>query len=223
MSISLAPHTGAPAPGRAPARTAAPRRPAARTTLYSRASAGGATAPRRPAARITESIESMSNPRCIMPEGPGNFKVSASEGQVVRALGGIASATLLSRLLGFVRDMVVARAFGAGPITDAFFVAFRIPNILRRLLAEGALSTAMIPVFTEYASIRERPDLLRMLRAVLGLALLALTVTMVLGMLGAPLILPVIAPGFASDPSQAALTVFLTRVMFPYLLLVGLA
>src|SRR5438132_9135278 len=81
----------------------------------------------------------------------------------------------------------------------------------------------MIPVFTEYASIRERPDLLRMLRAVLGLALLALTVTTVLGMLGAPYILPVIAPGFASDPSQAALTVFLTRVMFPYLLLVGLA
>jgi len=149
--------------------------------------------------------------------------MSGSEGQVVRALGGIAGATLLSRLLGFVRDMVVARAFGAGPITDAFFVAFRIPNILRRLLAEGALSTAMIPVFTEYASIRERPDLLRMLRAVLGLALLALTVTTVLGMLGAPYILPVIAPGFASDPSQAALTVFLTRVMFPYLLLVGLA
>src|SRR2546429_2375118 len=94
----------------------------------------------------------MSNPRCIMPDGPRNFKVSASEGQVVRALGGIASATLLSRLLGFVRDMVVARAFGAGPITDEFFVAFRIPNILRRLLAEGALSTAMIPVFTDYVA-----------------------------------------------------------------------
>src|SRR5262245_48772102 len=91
----------------------------------------------------------MSNPRCIMPEGPRNFKVSASEGQVVRALGGIAGATLLSRILGFVRDMVVARAFGAGPLTDAFFVAFRIPNILRRLLAEGALSAAVIPVFSE--------------------------------------------------------------------------
>src|SRR2546422_8923816 len=106
-----------------------------------------------------------------------NYKMSGSEGQVVRALGGIAGATLLSRLLGFVRDMVVARAFGAGPITDAFFVAFRIPNILRRLLAEGALATAMIPVFTEYAPIRQRPDLTRMLRAVLGLALLVLTVT----------------------------------------------
>jgi putative peptidoglycan lipid II flippase len=158
-----------------------------------------------------------------MPQARRNFKVSASEGQVVRALGGIAGATLVSRLLGFVRDMVVARTFGAGSVTDAFFVAFRIPNILRRLLAEGALSTAMIPVFTEYASIRDRSELVRMLRAVLGLALLALTVTSVLGVLGAPSIVSVIAPGFTSDPSQTSLTVFLTRVMFPYLLLVGLA
>src|SRR6266852_1537771 len=183
MSISLAPHTGAPAPGRAPARTAAPRRPAARTTLYSRASAGGAPAPRRPAARTTESVESMSGTRCIMPQRRGNFKVSGSEGQVVRALGGIASATLLSRLLGFVRDMIVARAFGAGPVTDAFFVAFRIPNILRRLLAEGALSTAVIPVFTEYAVNRSREELIRMLRAVLAAALLALSVGMLAAVL----------------------------------------
>jgi putative peptidoglycan lipid II flippase len=165
----------------------------------------------------------MSNPRCIMPHGPGNFKVSASEGQVVRALGGIASATLLSRLLGFVRDMVVARAFGAGPITDAFFVAFRIPNILRRLLAEGALSTAMIPVFTDYLARDDRPELHRMLRAVLGLSLLALAITTVLGIVFAPAILQAIAPGFMNDPAQASLAVLLTRIMFPFLLLVGLA
>src|SRR5207302_3142036 len=165
----------------------------------------------------------MSNPRCIMPQGPRNFKVSASEGQVVQALGGIAGATLLSRLLGFVRDMVVARAFGAGPITDAFFVAFRIPNILRRLLAEGALSTAMIPVFTDCMARDDRPELHRMLRAVLGLSLLALTVTTVLGILGAPYILQAIAPGFMNDPAQASLAVSLMRIMFPYLLLVGLA
>jgi putative peptidoglycan lipid II flippase len=170
-----------------------------------------------------EPLESSSDPSCIMPQARRDFKVSASEGQVVRALGGIAGATLVSRLLGFGRDMVVARTFGAGPVTDAFFVAFRIPNILRRLLAEGALSTAMIPVFTEYASLRDRPELVRMLRAVLGLALLALTVTSALGVLGAPSIVRVIAPGFASDPSQTSLTVFLTRIMFPYLLLVGLA
>ncbi|PYN36291.1 MAG: murein biosynthesis integral membrane protein MurJ [Candidatus Rokuibacteriota bacterium] len=165
----------------------------------------------------------MSSPRCIMPQGPRNFKVSASEGQVVQALGGIAGATLLSRLLGFVRDMVVARAFGAGPVTDAFFVAFRIPNILRRLLAEGALSTAMIPVFTDYMAREDRPELHRMLRAVLGLSLLALTVTTVLGILFAPAILQAIAPGFMNDPAQASLAVSLTRIMFPYLILVGLA
>ena len=149
--------------------------------------------------------------------------MSANEGQVVRALGGIATATLLSRLLGFVRDMVVARAFGAGPVTDAFLVAFRIPNILRRLLAEGALSIAMIPVFTDYMARDDRPALHQMLRAVLGLSLLALTVTIVLGIVFAPYILQAIAPGFMSDPAQASLAVSLTRIMFPYLLLVGLA
>src|SRR5215510_3847598 len=130
---------------------------------------------------------------------------------------------MLSRLLGFVRDMVVARAFGAGPITDAFFVAFRIPTILRRLLAEGALSSAMIPVFTDYLARDDRPELHRMLRAVLGLSLLALTVTTALGIVFAPTILDVIAPGFMDDPGQASLAVLLTRIMFPFLLLVGLA
>src|SRR5437660_10339170 len=157
----------------------------------------------------------------------GNVAVSeeqpSAQHGVLRAVGVIAAATLASRVLGFVRDMVVARAFGAGPITDAFFVAFRIPNILRRLLAEGALSTAMIPVFTDYMARDDRPELHRMLRAVLGLSLLALTVTTVLGILGAPYILQAIAPGFMNDPAQASLAVSLTRIMFPYLLLVGLA
>src|SRR5437879_13210961 len=91
-----------------------------------------------------------------MPERWDEFKVSSTERQVVRALGSIGSATLVSRVVGFVRDIVVALVFGAGPVTDAFFVAFRIPNILRRLLAEGALSTAMIPVFSEYRSEERR-------------------------------------------------------------------
>src|SRR5436305_2917109 len=90
-----------------------------------------------------------------------------ARGEIVRALGSIGAATLASRVLGFARDMVVALAFGAGPITDAFFVAFRIPNILRRLLAEGALSTAVIPVFTDYAVNHPRGELVRMLRAIL--------------------------------------------------------
>jgi putative peptidoglycan lipid II flippase len=158
-----------------------------------------------------------------MPDGRAIFKVSGSDRQVVGALGSIGAATLASRVLGFLRDMIVALAFGAGPVTDAFFVAFRIPNILRRLLAEGALSTAVIPVFTDYAVTRPREELVRMLRAVLAAALLALIGTTVAGVLAAPWIVAFIAPGFGADPAQLDLAVLLTRVMFPYLVLVGLA
>ena len=155
-----------------------------------------------------------------MPQFGGDYKVSETPGverQVIGALGTIGGATLASRVLGFVRDMVVALAFGAGPVTDAFFVAYRIPNVLRRLLAEGALSTAVIPVFTEYAAVRSREELHRLVRATLGAALATLTATTLLGIALAPWLLRAIAPGFTSDPAH------LTRVMFPYLLLVGLA
>lgn len=154
----------------------------------------------------------------MMPEGRAKV-----EHQVVRALGSIGTATLASRVLGFVRDMVVALAFGAGPLTDAFFVAFRIPNILRRLLAEGALSTAVVPVFSEYLATRSREEFLRLLRAVLAAALLVLTAACVAGIALAPWIVRAIAPGFGDDPAQRDLAVLLTRVMFPYLPLVGLA
>ena len=142
---------------------------------------------------------------------------------VVRAVGSIGLATLLSRILGFVRDMVVARAFGAGPVTDAFFVAFRIPNLLRRLLAEGALSTAFIPVFTSSLTHDGRAGFRRMLRAVAGATAVALCAVSVLGMLAAPWIVRVMAPGWTSDPGQIGLAADLTRFMFPYLVLVGLA
>src|SRR2546428_2008016 len=145
------------------------------------------------------------------------------ERQVVRALGSISGATFLSRVLGFVRDMVVALVFGAGPVTDAFFVAFRIPSMLRRLLAEGALSTAVIPVFTDYLVNRSRGDCLRMVRAVLAASLVALSATVVLGMALSPWLVRIIAPGFAAEPVQGPLAVLLTRALFPYLLLVGVA
>src|SRR3989440_3993675 len=115
-----------------------------------------------------------------MPDGAAHCKPRGHllspgvEQQVIRALGSIGSATLLSRVLGYVRDMVVALAFGAGPVTDAFFVAFRIPNILRRLLGEGALATAGIPVFTEYATVRSRDELRRLVRATFGVGLVTL-------------------------------------------------
>lgn len=142
---------------------------------------------------------------------------------VVQGLGQIGLATLLSRLLGFVRDVVVARAFGAGVVTDAFFVAFRIPNLFRRLLAEGALSTAFVPVFTEYLATRRPEEFKRVVRSVSGAFLLLLAAMSLLGALAAPWMVRVVAPGFFDHPQQAELAVSLTRLMFPYLFFVGAA
>ena len=149
--------------------------------------------------------------------------VSGARRAVARAAVVVSSATLASRILGFLRDLVVARAFGAGVATDAFFVAFRLPNLLRRLVAEGALSSAFVPVFTEYVSTRSRAETLRMLRAVTGVMFLLLGAITLLGVLAAPWLVRIMAPGFFANPAAGELTVRLTRLMFPYLLLVGLA
>ncbi|HEV8307857.1 MAG TPA: murein biosynthesis integral membrane protein MurJ [Methylomirabilota bacterium] len=152
---------------------------------------------------------------------PADGQRGAERG-VVRAAAVVGGATLVSRVLGFLRDLVVAQAFGAGPATDAFFVAFRLPNLLRRLVGEGALSSAFIPVFTEYLTTRPRGELERMYRAVAGGMVVVLATLTLLGVLGAPLLVRVMAPGFFADPAVGALTVRLTRVMFPYLFFVGL-
>jgi putative peptidoglycan lipid II flippase len=153
---------------------------------------------------------------------PESDNGGAHEG-VLRATGSIGLATLLSRILGFARDVVVARAFGAGLATDAFFVAFRIPNLLRRLLAEGALSTAFVPVFAEYLATRPRHEFIRMIRSVTGVFTLTLCLVSLLGAALAPWIVALMAPGFSALPEKAALAARLTRLMFPYLLFVGLA
>ncbi len=167
--------------------------------------------------------EARSDCNVSAPDTAATVGKSTIEHQVVGALRSIGAATLASRVLGFVRDMVVALVFGAGPVTDAFFVAYRIPNMLRRLLAEGALSTAVIPVFSDYLVNQPREACVRMLRAVLTATLLVLSVTVAAGMVFSPWLVRLIAPGFTADPGQAALTVLLTRILFPYLLLVGLA
>ena len=157
---------------------------------------------------------------------PGSGAVGPGRGgrrAVARAAAVVGSATLLSRVLGFVRDLVVARAFGAGPLTDCFFVAFRLPNLLRRLVAEGALSSAFIPVFTDYLGRAPATETRRMLRAVTGIVLLVLGALTMAGVLGAPLLVRAMAPGFFADPARGTLTVRLTRLMFPYLFFVGLA
>jgi len=156
-------------------------------------------------------------------ELPAPAPVTSANRAVARAAAVVGVATLASRVFGFARDLVVARAFGAGPVTDAFFVAFRIPNLLRRLVAEGALSSAFIPVLTDYLTTRSRAETRAMLRAVVGAMLLLLAVLSVLGVLASPWIVRAMAPGFFADPVLGGLTVTLTRIMFPFLFLVGTA
>ncbi|MFQ5351908.1 MAG: murein biosynthesis integral membrane protein MurJ [Candidatus Binatia bacterium] len=130
---------------------------------------------------------------------------------------------MLSRMSGLLRDVVIGALFGASTGADAFFVAFRIPNLFRRMVAEGAASTAFVPVFTRYLTKEGRAGAVRAVGAVGGIAVLVLAVLTILGMVFADEVVAVFAPGFFVDASLRALTVSLTRALFPYLLLVGLA
>ncbi|MBI2114898.1 MAG: murein biosynthesis integral membrane protein MurJ [candidate division NC10 bacterium] len=143
--------------------------------------------------------------------------------QIASAAGVVSLATLFSRLLGFVRDMAIAWLFGAGMLADAFFVAFRIPSTLRELLGEGALSAAFIPTFTRTATREGRDAAWDLASAVMGTLVVVLAGVTLLGVLLAPAIVRLLAPGFAEVPGKLDLTVQLLRVMFPYIFLVGLA
>ena len=140
---------------------------------------------------------------------------------VTRAAGIVGIFTFLSRILGLARDMLIANFFGSGMSADAFFVAFRIPNLLRRLFAEGSFSVAFIPVFTEYLQTRSKEDAFLLARVVSTFLVLILTVVTILGIIFSPLIVRIIAPGFGGMGEKYALTVLLTRIMFPYIFLVS--
>lgn len=141
---------------------------------------------------------------------------------LLKALAAVGSMTLLSRILGFVRDAVIARAFGAGLMTDAFFVAFKIPNLLRRLFAEGAFSQAFVPILGEYKAKRSAEETRLLVDHVAGMLTLALFAVTVLGILAAPWVIYVSAPGFADEPDKFALTVAMLRITFPYILFISL-
>ena len=142
---------------------------------------------------------------------------------LLKSLAAVSSMTMLSRVLGFVRDTIVARTFGAGMATDAFFVAFKLPNLLRRIFAEGAFSQAFVPILAEYKAQQGEEATRTFLAYVSGLLTLVLAVVTVLGMLAAPLVIWITAPGFADTPEKFALTSNLLRVTFPYILLISLA
>ena len=130
--------------------------------------------------------------------------------------------TFISRIFGYIRDAVIFIFLGATGSTDAFFVAFRIPNFLRRLFAEGAFSQAFVPVLSEYKeqhSQQELRDLVNHVSGVLGLILLLITV---LGVILAPLLIYVFAPGFVDDPERFDLAGQMLRITFPYILFISL-
>ncbi len=130
--------------------------------------------------------------------------------------------TLVSRILGFVRDIVIARMFGASPGADAFFVAFRIPNLLRRLFAEGAFATAFVPVLTEYKTQRSHEEVQELVAHVAGLLGGILFLVTAAGVAAAPVIVLVFAPGFLETPEKFELTVQMVRITFPYILFISL-
>lgn len=142
---------------------------------------------------------------------------------LIRAAGVVGAATLLSRALGYVRDMVIAVHFGAGFASDAFFAAFRIPSLLRELLGEGALSASFIPVFAGEGERLGRPRAMRLAGAAFTALAAVAGALAALGILLAPVLVTVVAPGFHGVPGKWELTVTLTRWMFPFLFFVALA
>ncbi len=141
---------------------------------------------------------------------------------LLNALAKVGSMTFISRILGFVRDTLIARIFGAGMLTDAFFVAFKIPNLLRRISAEGAFSQAFVPILAEYKNQRTHEEthaLINHVATLLGLFLVAVTI---IGMLAAPWVVQISAPGFAADKAKFDLTVELLRITFPYIFFISL-
>jgi len=141
---------------------------------------------------------------------------------LLKALAAIGSMTFISRVLGFVRDTLIARIFGAGIYTDAFFVAFKIPNLLRRISAEGAFSQAFVPILAEYKNQRTHEETHLLINHVASLMGLFLVLVTIIGMLAAPWVVYVSAPGFTVDKAKFDITVELLRITFPYIFFISL-
>src|SRR6185436_9192172 len=142
--------------------------------------------------------------------------------QIARRAGIVATGTLLSRLLGLGRDQTIAAIFPRH-VTDAFFVAFTIPNVLRQLLGEGAVQNAVLPVLVQEREKRGDEEARRFFRAVRGVSLLALVSVTALGVGFAPTLVSLFAGGYGEIPGQLERTVLITRWVFPYILFMGTA
>ena len=141
---------------------------------------------------------------------------------LLKTLGAIGGLTLVSRILGIARDVLIARVFGAGMATDAFFVAFKLPNLLRRLFAEGAFSQAFVPIFGEYKNRRGHEETKLLVDHVATLLAIILFVVTLAGIIFAPVLVYISAPGFVATPEKFDLTVQLLRVLSPYIFFISL-
>ncbi|CAA9891517.1 putative lipid II flippase MurJ [Candidatus Methylobacter favarea] len=142
--------------------------------------------------------------------------------QLLKSTGVVGSMTMLSRILGFVRDMLIAQIFGVNTGTDAFFVAFKIPNFLRRLFAEGAFAHAFVPVLLEYKMHGDKPALKQFIDKTAGALALILILITVIGIIAAPVLVAILAPGFIGQEMQYELAVKMLRITFPYLFFISL-
>ncbi len=142
--------------------------------------------------------------------------------RITKAATTIGTGTLLSRILGFIRDMVIAHFFGAGMAADAFFVAFRIPNLWRRLVGEGSLTISFIPIYTEYLGKRSEEETREVTHIAFTIAGVVLLILTVLGVVFSGILIRLIAPGWASIPEKFQLTVALNQIIFPYIFFMGL-
>jgi len=141
---------------------------------------------------------------------------------IVKSASIIGFATFCSRLLGFIRDVVIARLFGVYVYAQAFVIAFRIPNLFRDLVGEGATNAALVPVFSEYTVKHTKEEFWELANVVLNLLLVILAIITLLGVIFSPLIVRLIAPGFIADPFKLETTIRLNRIIFPYILLISL-
>ncbi len=141
---------------------------------------------------------------------------------LLRSIATVGGYTMISRVLGFARDILIAAMLGAGPVADAFFVAFKLPNFFRRLFAEGAFNAAFVPLFTARLTEDGLPAARRFAAEALSVLVVTLLVFVTLLQIFMPLLMYVFAPGFATDPEKFQLAVELARITFPYLLFISL-
>lgn len=146
-----------------------------------------------------------------------------SNRNIAKSAGVIGLATLCSRILGFLRDIVIARLFGVYLYAQAFVIAFRIPNLFRDLVAEGAANAAFVPVFSEYTVKHSKEEFWELINVMLNLLLVVLMGITLMGIIFSPIIVRLIAPGFIASPEKLHTTIVLNRWIFPYILLIGLA